>query len=69
MRRVFSYVFFLLGLFVMVMSILAIFGLIALPLGDNLWLLVGMAGFGLILCLIAFFMLAPEGGSNPDEVA
>jgi hypothetical protein len=28
-----------------------------------------MAAFGLILCLIAFFMLAPEGGTNPDELA
>ncbi len=69
MRRVFSYVFFLLGLLVMVLSILAIFGLIALPVDANVWLYFGMMGFGLILCLLAFFMLAPEGGVNPDQLS
>ena len=67
MRRVFSYVFFLLGLVVMILSILNIFNLIDLQVGT--WVAVAMAAFGLILCLIAFFMLTPEGGNNPDELA
>ncbi|MDQ6739443.1 MAG: hypothetical protein M3021_03500 [Actinomycetota bacterium] len=67
MRRVFSYVFFLLGLIVMILSILNIFNLIALV--DNLWIAVAMVAFGLILCLIAFFMLSPESGPNPDAPA
>ncbi len=66
MRRVFSYVFFLLGLLVMVLSILNIFKLLDLQV--DTWVAVAMAAFGLILCLIAFFMLAPEGGSNTDEL-
>jgi multisubunit Na+/H+ antiporter MnhG subunit len=66
MRRVFSYVFFLLGLLVMVLSILNIFRLLDLQV--DLWVAVAMAGFGLILCLIAFFMLSPDGGPNTDEL-
>ncbi len=67
MRRVFSYVFFLLGLVVMILSILNIFKLIILDV--DTWVAVAMAAFGLILCLIAFFMLSPEGDQNPDELA
>jgi hypothetical protein len=67
MRKIFSYIFFLLGLLVMILSILNIFNLLDLQV--ELWVAVAMAAFGLILCLIAFFMLAPEGGANPDELA
>jgi hypothetical protein len=67
MRRVFSYVFFLLGLLVMILSILAIFGFITLP-SENAWLYIGMMGFGLILCLIAFFMLSSESTANPEDM-
>jgi len=67
MRQIFSYIFFLLGLLVMILSILNIFNLLDLQV--DLWVAVAMAAFGLILCLIAFFMLAPEGGTNPDELA
>ncbi|HUS15185.1 MAG TPA: hypothetical protein VM536_09235 [Chloroflexia bacterium] len=66
MQRVFSYVFFLLGLLVMVLSILTIFGLIILPI--DTWVAVAMAGFGLILCLIAFFMMGGGNTSNPEEL-
>ena len=58
MRRVFSYVFFLLGLVVMILSILNIFNLI--NLGVSVWVAVAMAAFGLILCLIAFFMVSQD---------
>ncbi len=66
MRRVCSSVFFLLGLLVMVLSILNIFKLLDLQV--DLLIAVAMAAFGLILCLIAFFMLSPDGTPNSDSL-
>ncbi|MGI8586218.1 MAG: hypothetical protein ACR2M0_00825 [Chloroflexia bacterium] len=71
MQKIFSYVFFLLGTIVMVLSILAIFGLIVLtqdPGGSNTWLYIGMLGFGLIICLVGYFMLSAGGGNNSDQL-
>ncbi len=68
MRRVFSYVFFLLGLVVMVLSILSIFGFVSVLADQKAWA-VGMAAFGLVLCLLGFFMVSGLGGINPDEPA
>ena len=63
MRRVFSYILGLFGLFIMVLSVLAIFfGFTALK--DNTVLAVGMAAFGLILCLIGVFI--SSAGPGPD---
>lgn len=66
MRRVFSYVLFLFGLFCMMLSVLSIFRFIST--GVDTWLAVTVAAFGLIICLVAFFMLAPGGGTDPDQL-
>ncbi len=65
MRRLFSYVLFLFGMFCMMLSILSIFHFITTPVDS--WLAVAVAAFGLIICLVAFFMLAPGGGTDPDQ--
>jgi hypothetical protein len=61
MRRVFSYVLFLVGLFVLVLSILTIFFKIT-PVDTAL--AEGMAAFGLILCLVGVFIAAAGAGAN-----
>ena len=63
MRRVFSYILFLFGLFIMALAVLAIFFGYT-DVGKNPWLAVGMAAFGLILCLIGFFI--SSAGTGPD---
>jgi hypothetical protein len=65
MRQVFSYVFFLLGLLVMVLSILNVFNLVNLQV--DTWVAVAMLGVGLVICLISFFMLASGGGAYPPD--
>ena len=63
MRRVFSYVLFLVGLFVLVLSILTIFFKITTV---DTALAVGMAAFGLILCLVGFFIAAAGAGADTN---
>ena len=63
MRRVFSIILFLFGFFVMVLSTLTIFFQItSVPFA----IAIGMAAFGLILCLLAFFIATAGAGTDTD---
>jgi hypothetical protein len=66
MRRVFSYVLFLFGLFCMMLGVLSIFQFITTAVDS--WLAVTVMAFGLIICLVAVFILAPGGGVDPDQL-
>jgi len=60
MRRVFSYVLFLFGLFIMALSVMSIF--FHTPQVDTA-IAIGMMAFGLILCIVGFFIFS-AGGSD-----
>jgi Co/Zn/Cd efflux system component len=61
MRRVFSYVLSLFGLFVMALSVVSIF--FGTPQVDTA-IAIGMAAFGLILCMVGFFIFSAGGSAD-----
>ena len=61
MRRVFSYVLFLFGLFIMALSVVSIF--FGTPQVDTA-IAIGMLAFGLILIMVGFFIFSAGGSAD-----